>query len=75
MARKVPAHRCFLTQSEIQPLGLLVAPQTQLDTTEKLIAYAKQHPGKLNFASSSNGTAQHLAGEAFRVAADIDIEP
>ena len=57
----------------IQPLGLLVAPQTQLDTTEKLIAYAKQHPGKINFASSSNGTAQHLAGEAFRVAANIDI--
>jgi tripartite-type tricarboxylate transporter receptor subunit TctC len=57
----------------IQPLGLLVAPQTQLDTTEKLIAYARQHPGKINFASSSNGTAQHLAGEAFRVAADIDI--
>ncbi len=57
----------------IQPLGLLVAPQTQLDTTEKLIAYARQHPGKINFASSSNGTAQHLAGEAFRVAANIDI--
>ena len=57
----------------IQPLGLLVAPQAQLDTTEKLIAYAKQHPGKINFASSSNGTAQHLAGEAFRVAANIDI--
>ena len=57
----------------IQPLGLLVAPQTQLDTTEKLIAYARQHPGKINFASSGNGTAQHLAGEAFRVAANIDI--
>jgi tripartite-type tricarboxylate transporter receptor subunit TctC len=57
----------------IQPLGLLVAPQTQLNTTEKLIAYAKQNPGKINFASSGNGTAQHLAGEAFRVAANIDI--
>ena len=57
----------------IQPLGLLVAPQTQLNTTEKLIAYAKQYPGKINFASSGNGTAQHLAGEAFRVAANIDI--
>ena len=57
----------------IQPLGLLVAPQTKLDSTEKLIAYAKQNPGKINFASSSNGSAQHLAGEAFRVAADIDI--
>lgn len=57
----------------IQPLGLLVAPQTRLETTESLIAYAKQHPGKINFASSGNGTAQHLAGEAFRVAANVDI--
>ena len=57
----------------IQPLGLLLAPQTGLKSTEQLIAYAKEHPGKINFASSSNGSAQHLAGEAFRVAADIDI--
>jgi tripartite-type tricarboxylate transporter receptor subunit TctC len=57
----------------VQPLGLLVSPQAQLASTEQLIAYAKQHPGKLNFASSGNGTAQHLAGEAFRVAADIDL--
>jgi tripartite-type tricarboxylate transporter receptor subunit TctC len=62
-----------VAQATIQPLGLLVAPQTHLDTTEKLITYARQHPGKINFASSSNGTAQHLAGEAFRVAANIDI--
>lgn len=57
----------------VQPLGLLVAPQAQLASSEQLIAYAKKHPGKLNFASSGNGTAQHLAGEAFRVAADIDL--
>ena len=31
-----------------------------------LIAYAKAHPGKLNMASSGNGTSIHLAGELFK---------
>jgi tripartite-type tricarboxylate transporter receptor subunit TctC len=30
------------------------------------IAYAKAHPGKLNMASSGNGTSIHLAGELFK---------
>jgi tripartite-type tricarboxylate transporter receptor subunit TctC len=37
------------------------------------VQYAKASPGKINFASSGNGSAQHLAGEAFRDAANIDI--
>jgi tripartite-type tricarboxylate transporter receptor subunit TctC len=31
-----------------------------------LIRYAKAHPGKLNMASSGNGTSIHLAGELFK---------
>ncbi len=31
------------------------------------IAYAKAHPGKLNMASSGNGTSIHMAGELFKV--------
>jgi tripartite-type tricarboxylate transporter receptor subunit TctC len=31
-----------------------------------LIAYAKAHPGKLNMASSGNGTSIHLSGELFK---------
>ena len=31
-----------------------------------LIAYAREHPGKLNMASSGNGTSIHLAGELFK---------
>lgn len=57
----------------IQPLGLLVTPKLNIKTVQQLIDYAKKNPGKLNFASSGNGSAQHLAGESFRVAAGIDL--
>jgi len=57
----------------IQPLGLFVTPGLNIKTVEQLIDYAKKNPGKLNFASSGNGSAQHLAGESFRVAAGIDL--
>lgn len=62
-----------ISLTTIQPLGLLVTPGLKIKTVEQLIAYAKKNPGKLNFASSGNGSAQHLAGEAFRVAAGIDL--
>jgi tripartite-type tricarboxylate transporter receptor subunit TctC len=39
----------------------------------ELIAYAKAHPGKLNFASSGVGTTIHLSAEMFRKMAGIDI--
>jgi tripartite-type tricarboxylate transporter receptor subunit TctC len=35
-------------------------------TVPDLIRYAKAHPGKLNMASSGNGTSIHLAGELFK---------
>ena len=62
-----------VSQTTIQPLGLFVTPGLNIKTVEELIAYAKKNPGKLNFASSGNGSAQHLAGESFRVAAGIDL--
>jgi tripartite-type tricarboxylate transporter receptor subunit TctC len=39
----------------------------------ELIALAKAKPGQLNFGSSGNGTAAHLAGELFRLKTGIDI--
>ena len=62
-----------VSQTTIQPLGLLVTPGLNIKTVEQWIDYAKKSPGKLNFASSGNGSAQHLAGESFRVAAGIDL--
>lgn len=57
----------------IQPLALLVSPSLKIKSVPELVKYAKANPGKINFASSGNGSAQHLAGEAFRHAANIDI--
>ena len=37
-----------------------------IDNVQDLIKYAKANPGKLNMASSGNGTSIHLAGELFQ---------
>ncbi len=47
------------------PSVLVVNPNFQVGSPKELIAYAKAHPGKVDYASSGNGSAQHLAGELF----------
>ena len=42
------------------------AGATASATCADLIRYAKAHPGKLNMASSGNGTSIHLRGELFK---------
>jgi tripartite-type tricarboxylate transporter receptor subunit TctC len=42
------------------------ARQLGIDNVRDFIAYAKKNPGKLNMASSGNGTSIHLAGELFK---------
>jgi tripartite-type tricarboxylate transporter receptor subunit TctC len=42
------------------------AQQYGIGSVADLIRYAKAHPGKLNMASSGNGTSIHLAGELFK---------
>jgi|SRR5579859_2547022 len=39
----------------------------------EFIAYAKANPGKINMASSGNGTVSHLAGELFKMLAGVDL--
>ncbi|MBV6304868.1 tripartite tricarboxylate transporter substrate binding protein [Candidimonas humi] len=60
-------------QATEQSLGILVTPRLKIHTVQEFIAYAKAHPGKVNFASSGVGSAQHLAGEAFAKAAGIKM--
>jgi tripartite-type tricarboxylate transporter receptor subunit TctC len=52
---------------------LTVGPSVQAKTVQELVAFAKAHPGKLNFAAPPG--PPHLAGEAFKRAAGIDIMP
>jgi tripartite-type tricarboxylate transporter receptor subunit TctC len=42
------------------------AKSRNINSVGDFIAYAKAHPGKLNMASSGNGTSIHLAGELFK---------
>jgi tripartite-type tricarboxylate transporter receptor subunit TctC len=56
------------------PMYLTVGPSVQTKTVAEFIAYAKAHPGKLNFAAPTGGPP-HLAGEAFKRATGIDIVP
>jgi tripartite-type tricarboxylate transporter receptor subunit TctC len=46
---------------------LLVAnPKVPASNLQELLKYAKDHPGKLNYASSGTGTPYHMAGELFK---------
>ena len=42
-------------------------------TVAEFIAYAKANPGKINWASSGNGTSVHLSGELFKMMTGVDL--
>lgn len=59
---------------DFAPVGMMTrAPQVvvvnaklPVNTLAELIALARKSPGKLNYASSGNGSIQHIAGELFK---------
>ena len=55
------------------PLVVAVNPGIGVNSLRELIAAAKRAPGKLNFATSGNGAAPHLAAVLFMQLAKVDM--
>jgi tripartite-type tricarboxylate transporter receptor subunit TctC len=48
------------------PQVIAARPTLPASNLKELVAYAKANPGKLNYASSGNGSIQHIAGELLK---------
>ena len=55
------------------PNVVVVNPSVPVKTIPELIAYAKANPGKLNMASSGNGSTIHMSGELFKMMTGINM--
>ena len=55
------------------PNVMEVHPSVPAKSVPEFIAYAKANPGKINYASAGTGTLLHVAGELFKMMAEIDI--
>jgi tripartite-type tricarboxylate transporter receptor subunit TctC len=55
------------------PFVMVVNPSVPAKTVPEFITYAKANPGKLNMASSGNGSISHLTGELFKMMTNIDM--
>src|SRR6476469_1057627 len=62
-----------VTQLASTPNVLIVNPALPVHDVRGFIAYAKAHPGALDFGSGSTGSAGHLAGELFKRMAGIEM--
>ena len=56
------------------PNVLLVNPSFPVKSVKELIAMAKAKPNSISYASSGNGSAQHLAGALFEVKAGVEMQ-
>ena len=81
ITRHLVANLPYVIERDFQPivvvakghLLLAVSPTTPFQTVTELVAYAKQNPGKLSNASSSNGSPGHVGGELFKFMTGTDI--
>ena len=77
MVEKLP----YDIERDLQPVALITtgymllaaSPKAPFSNVRELIAYAKQNPGKLSNASSSNGSPGHVSGELFKYMTGTDI--
>ena len=55
-----------ITLAGVTPNLLVANPGVPFNNVKELIAYARANPGKLNYASTGNGTSNHLSFELFK---------
>ena len=70
-------------EKDFIPIGMIAMPPQVVamspkalpgvNTLAEFMAYAKANPGKINFASSGNGTTHHMAGELFKLTTGLDL--
>jgi len=63
-----------IAQVAIGPLVIFANPGLPVDSLTAMVRMAKEKPGSLSYASSGNGSAQHLAMERLKLEAGITIE-
>ena len=62
-----------VTKITTSPLVIAVNPNIGINTLQDLMARAKKEPGRINYATSGNGSAPHLGGALFTQLANVDI--
>lgn len=62
-----------ITQIGSSALALVVHPVVPVNSVKGLIALAKSQPNKLSFSSAGTGSANHLAGELFKLLARVNM--
>ncbi len=56
------------------PSVMVLHPSFPAKTVPEFIAYATANPGKVNFASTGNGSNLHLAGELFKTMTGVNMQ-
>jgi len=62
-----------ITLAGVTPNLLVANPKVPVNTVAELLAYARANPGKLNYASTGNGTSNHLSFELFKAMTKTSI--
>lgn len=62
-----------VAQIGFTPYALVVTPSVGVRSVGELITLARNQPGKIIFGHSGAGSGSHLAGERFRLAADLKV--